>query len=481
MIPLPIANGFYESESLPISAQACINWYPNIVAAPALSQETLLGTPGINQLGTTGSIKQINRGMIKLLTIPYLVNGENLYSFDRTVVAGVETFSFTNLGAIPGTDRVFMAINTTQLMIVTGGEGYIYTPSLGTLVTITDPDFKASGTPLTVSFIASYFVCVTDNDKVIISAQNDGVNWNALDFISADADPDPLVNTIGFLNQSFIFGTNTAQVAVPIATSGVPLQIQAGFELSKGCSAPHSLIRANDTIMWVGGGVNESPAIWQLAGSAAVKISTTAIDTLLQGFTDAEIADIFSLSYAQKGAYFVNFYLPTTCLSYNTITGRWNEIQSDIESTSGIIQTTRSRVNSLVTAYSRVLVADFIDGRIGEMNPDIYSEYDREIKRTVVTQPFANQGNAMTVPTLELTMEAGVGNEDVVDPQIRMSRSKDAKTFTGERFRAIGKVGEYNRRTIWRRNGRVGRFELFKFVLSDKVKPVIIKLEAEII
>ena len=53
---LPIANGFYESDSLPISAQECVNWYPNIVQAPALAQETLFGTPGITQLATSGTV-----------------------------------------------------------------------------------------------------------------------------------------------------------------------------------------------------------------------------------------------------------------------------------------------------------------------------------------------------------------------------------------------------------------------------------------
>ena len=78
-------------------------------------------------------------------------------------------------------------------------------------------------------------------------------------------------------------------------------------------------------------------------------------------------------------------------------------------------------------------------------------------------------------------MEAGVGNDDATDPQIRLSRSKDGKTWSDERSRSIGKIGEYGRRTQWRRNGRAGRFELFKFIFSDKVKPVIIKLEADIV
>ena len=59
-----------------------------------------------------------------------------------------------------------------------------------------------------------------------------------------------------------------------------------------------------------------------------------------------------------------------------------------------------------------------------------------------------------------------------------MAISKDAKTFTQERTRKIGKVGEHTKRIVWTRNGLFRRFVVFRFRLSDPVKPVIIKLEA---
>jgi len=61
-----------------------------------------------------------------------------------------------------------------------------------------------------------------------------------------------------------------------------------------------------------------------------------------------------------------------------------------------------------------------------------------------------------------------------------MARSRNAKTWSDTRFRSIGKVGEYNHRPIWRRNGRAARFELFRFTVSDPVKPVVIQMTADI-
>ena len=135
----------------------------------------------------------------------------------------------------------------------------------------------------------------------------------------------------------------------------------------------------------------------------------------------------------------------------------------------------------MVKAYNIILCGDLIDGRIGELDSDVYTEYENAIIRRVATQPFQNNMQSVFFPTLELTVESGVGNVDAPDPQITLERSKDGKTWSGPIARSIGKIGEYNRRAIWRRNGRASRFEIFRFTLTDAVKPVIIQLTANII
>jgi hypothetical protein len=127
------------------------------------------------------------------------------------------------------------------------------------------------------------------------------------------------------------------------------------------------------------------------------------------------------------------------------------------------------------------LCGDFVDGRIGRIDPLVYTEYENTIIRRVATQPFQNNLKSIFVPSLELTVESGVGNDDVVNPVISLERSADGKTWSDARTRSIGEVGEYDRRAIWRRNGRVSRFEIFRFTLTDAVKPVILQLNAEII
>ena len=137
--------------------------------------------------------------------------------------------------------------------------------------------------------------------------------------------------------------------------------------------------------MFVGAGANESPAIWALSGNSVAKISTTAIDKELSALTENQIADIYSWAYAEKGAYFVGFALPGTTLVYDTISQRWHERKSYVDGSLGAY-----RVNALVRAYNQLWAGDLVDGRIGRLSQEVYTEYGTEIRRSIVTQPFQN-------------------------------------------------------------------------------------------
>ena len=470
----PIANGFYVSDSLPISAQECTNFYPNIVQAPALNQETLIGTAGLTQVATTATPldTQLNRGAHEMNGIPYFVNGTNLYKLTES--SG--TYSTTNLGTIAGTSRVSMADNGTQLMVlVPSGNGYIYNHVTDTFAQITDSDFTANGNPQQVVFIDGYFCLTTDTKKFIVSSLNDGLNYNALDFGTAESDPDEIVAPVVFKNQLFIAGSQTIEAFQNIGGADFPFQ-RTGLFFSKGIAAPFSVKQIGDTFIFIGAGENESPAIWALNGNQLTKVSTTAIDNLLNNLTETQVQAIYSWSYAQKGAYFIGFALPSSTLVYDTITQRWHERKSTISGVVGAY-----RVNAMVQAYNQVFCGDIEDGKIGKLDPDVYTEYGNTIQRRLVTQPFQNNMQSFYVPYLELTTESGVGLQNEPEPLIGMERSQDGMSWSHMRYRTLGKIGERNARAIWRRNGRASRYEMYRFTLTDPVKPILIQLTANII
>lgn len=476
-------DGFYESETLPISQQECVNWYRQISkSAGDVSLVSLRGSAGITQKTTTGAINQINRGSHVKAGKAYFLNGETLVSVTITFdVDGVASFSTVNLGIIEGTERASFADNGIQLMVlIPNGKGYIVDESSGTpFVEITDPSFRGNGEPQHVVFNSSFFVVTTDTKKFIRSDSNDGTSWSALNVFSAESDPDIITAIHTNNNRVYIGGSETIE---EFTFNGTVYQ-RTGFFIDKGISAPFAIESTNNSFMWIGAGTNESPSIWILSGNQAQKASTTAIDKILQSFSSDDIESAFSYSFAQNGASFVGFSFPTITIEFNTVTGKWNERKSQIIDTKGFTQTIRWRVNSIAFVDGFLLCADSQDGRIGEISPFIYSEYESTILRSCVIQPLTNQGNSISITELEPSFKSGVGTLEVPDPKVRMSTSKTANGADfdiNETSRSIGGIGQYNARSIWTRQGRFPREALIRFSMSDMVESEFIKLEARL-
>lgn len=482
-IDLPFTGGYYVSRSLPISNQQCKNLYVHINTGGGLAPESLYGTPGSNQLATTGGTGEANRGGHVKNDVPYFVNGNTLYVLNRTVDAqDVETFNTVALGTIEGDGRVSMADNGTQLCIlVPGGKGYIYNEAAGTpFEEITDVDFRANGDPQQVVYIDGFFLFTTDQKKIIISALNNGLAYNALDFGTAEADPDKIVAPIVNNNQLFVGGSETFESFNNVGGSGFPFQRLEGGGFSVGVFSPFSLINVSSTFMFVGGATNEAPSVYAFTGSGFAIVSSDAINVLLEKLTAEQLENVFAMSYSEGAARFVAWVLPETTIVYDLTSKRWHE-RGSYDIVDDVTSEFRWRANSAIKAYSRILIGDSQDGRIGEIDLDILDEYGQNILRTISSLPFSNRGESIKVPSIELTLESGVGNATVPDPVISMDRSKDGKTFSDRRTRRAGKVGEYDHRAIWRRNGRAARLEVFRWTMSDKVKWVLIKVTANIV
>lgn len=480
MQPLNIYGGFYQADSLPVSNQKCTNWRPNVPQTEgALSPKTILGTEGLTQMVSSGLTQSANRGSHTKGTAPYHLNGETLYREDRVISgAGIESFVLVDVGIIPGSARASFADNGKQMIIVAGGAGWIMDETVSTTITaITDPAFTSEGVPQQVVFLDSFFILTLDSKKFLRSAANDGLSWSALDQFSAESDPDDIVAPIVLKNQLLIAGSGTIEFYQDIAGQ---FQRINGQIINKGVFSPFGIANTSNSVMFIGGGVNESPGIWEIAGSNARKVSNTAIDVVLGRMPPEEIDTAFAYSFAKAGAFIVGFTFDTRTFEYNTITQLWNERSSKITDARGLVLNTRWRVNSVVTAYNRIICADSIDGRIGELDPDVYTEYGEPIVRVLTAAPLHNNGAAFFLQKIELTMESGVGTA-TLDPQIRMSMSRDAKRFNNELWRGIGKIGEYMRRAIWYGLGRYSRYAVAQFEFSDAVKPTIIKLEAQMV
>jgi hypothetical protein len=464
-VNLPIPLGFYSHQSRPFSAQRCINWIPTVARTTALNQAALIQRPGIKSFADTalGSC----RGAWVMAGVPYFVSGTSLVSVDS---AGV----VTTIGTIAGANRVSMADNGTLLVIVVpGGNGYVYDGA--TLTQITDPDYQVSDT---VVFYRGYFAFTTSNGKqLFVSNLNQPTVFDALDFGSAEGDPDRIVTQILDHDELSILGERTTEVFRLVGGADFPLQIIPGAYTEKGCSGIHGVVKFDNTYLYIGGGVNEQAAIWRQTSSAqATKISTDAIDNAIQKFTKAEIAGAFTMTYSEKGQIFALFSFNSTVIAGKTfvfngtasaLSGQpvWFELQSGVDDGSW-------RVNAIVKAYGKLLCGDSVNGRIGYLDGDTYTDHGEAIFRQATTSPFIQDGLPIFSGEIEAIFESGTGLTigQGSDPTVRMDFSDNgARSFSSEFSRSIGKIGEYEHRAMWRRQGRFPVSRTIRFTITDPV------------
>lgn len=481
--PLPLGFSFYQSESSPFAGQRCVNWIPVVAESAALSTRALFQPPGLKIFKESTVIG--NRGGIPANGVPYFVNGNSLISLS---VSGVETIH----GTIEGSGRVSLAVNAKNadtgsqfiVIVVPGGKSYAFATVTNILTEITDTDFLTSDT---VFFSDGFFIfSASDGSVFFVSRLNDPLTYDALDRGTAEISPDNIAAIHVNHNEVFVCGDNTIELFDRILGAGFPYQRIEGANIQKGVHAKFSLVEFDNTFCFAGGGLNEKTAIWKVTGSSsATKISTDAIDSEIQKFTRDEISDAFALTYARHGQFLAIFTfeserIPSRTFFYNATASAllgqhvWGEFQTGLDR-----EGNRFRVESIVSAYGKLLVGDQTTGIIGEIDDNTLTHYGDPILRKMITAPFSQDGIAIMAGEFEATFQAGVGLTNNIAPVVQMRVSDDGgHTFNSITERSIGKIGEYGQRSIWRRQGRFPVARRIELSITDPVKANLIRLAA---
>jgi hypothetical protein len=197
--------------------------------------------------------------------VRYSVNGTSLYN--------VETEA--SLGTIAGSGLVSMADDGVQLVIVNGAQGYVYTVS-GGLVEITDPDFPGA---TSVDYLDSYFLFSEPNSGIFfISAINDATDLDALDFASAESNPDHLKRVFVDHREVALFGSETVEYWSNTGNADFPFERIAGAINEKGLRGVFTVTRTDNSIYWVD---RDGVVRRQDAGYSPLRISTHAVEESL--------------------------------------------------------------------------------------------------------------------------------------------------------------------------------------------------------
>lgn len=477
MPEFPLDIGFYESSSLALAAQNCINHYPqNPQTKGAISQGALFFTPGKESWTeiTTGP----GRGFVIFKGLLYVVIGGSFYKVTQNKI-------ITKLGDIVGDSRVIIANNGVTICIqIPNGNGYFYDEENG-LHRIVDPvylDYQRQQGVTSVATKDGYFIFTTDKEFFLSSlvTENKGQNFDALDFSTAENKPDDIVLAAVIKNELHIPGVDTIELFQNTGGPGFPFQRINGATIDKGVAARHSFIEFDHTFVFLGGGRTEAIAIWQGSRGSVNKISTPAIDHAIQQYTQDEITGVYAWTYSEDGNYFVGFTFPDTTFVYDATTSAmqrrpvWHERRSD---------GSYWRVSHVMDVYGKNYVLDNVTGVIGILSRSITSEYGQDIAREFTGIYLYNNGLSFKIPYIELNTESGIsGLQPSSAAQVELLISDDkGQSFISFGSRNLSTYQNYYTRQVWKKIGRFENSALLRFRTTGSDVINYINLQSQII
>jgi hypothetical protein len=234
-----------------------------------------------------------------------------------------------------------------------------------------------------------------------------------------------------------------------------------------------------ETIAFLGGGVNEAPAIWIGNNSITTKISTREIDQILLTYTEEELEKVVLEPKVDKGHQHLYIHLPDRTLVFDGAATQVMKTQVWFELTSSVVGTGTYRAKNFVWCYDKWLCGDPTRASHGYLTNDLSTHYGDTIGWEFGTYILYNNGNGAIFHELELVCLTGrvpLG----VNPTIWTQYTLDGITWSQEKSRTAGKQGERNKRIVWLQQGIMRHWRIQRFRGTSDTHISIARLEARV-
>lgn len=462
-LTVPFIGGKHTDRSLQVNGQRSVNWHPSAEGDSAKGVLTLLPTPGLTTIGATGD-GPCRSNFRRFQNSAYFVSG-------GTLIRMTTGEAFSTVGTITtSSGRCYLAAGRNYLMVVDGVNGYTWDGT--TFATITDPQFPVN--PIYCGFIDGYFLMLDANsEQWQISAIEDPTAWDALDFASAEADPDDAVAIATTTRDAYFIGTTTTQVYYNSGNPDFPFELYANGVLELGTNAPGSVASVGGSIFLLAQVEGGSTTILRLSGFQAQRIADPDIAYTIGRLAVTSDAQAFAYTEDDQTFYEITFPTANLTLVFHVEQGMWHERQSH-----GV---GRHRVIGHGRFNNKHYVGDYSNNKIYALDTTNYTEDGAPILRKRIMGAVHREQREIEVNSFEIEFSRGVGltTGQGSDPQAMLRTSWDGgRTWSNEMWRPLGQIGDFTRRAIWNRLGQGADFRA-ELSISDPVEAIVVSAYAD--
>ncbi len=462
-------GGAYLSQAPVADGESSINLYCEKIESglgKGGASFALYGTPGLGLVQTLPDSPL--RGIWSNEASVYSVAGATLFQ-NSTIGSPPGPGTQISIGMVNNAASPAQIIpNGNELLIVSGGQAYdVFRDSLGVA------HILAQVPAGTGTFIDGYFVVnIPFTNQFRISGINTGLTWDPLDVASKEGYPDHIVAVFAAFEQLWLFGSDTTEVWYDSGAANFPFQRIPNALLEYGCTAPYSVAKVDNSVMWLGGAsFSGHGVVYQANGLLPQRVSNHALEYLIQN-QYGDISDAVGYCYQDSGHTFYVLSFPSADATwvYDTTTGFWHQ-RGYWDTNNNQYHAALGRFHAF--AFDKHFVGDYQSGNVYEMRDTFYDDNGNMIRRLRSSPHMTEQMLWTRYNQLLVDMQVGVGPQ-VLDPQCVMQFSDDGGlTWSNEKTASIGETGEYATRVIYRRLGR-SRNRCFRIVITDPIQVAIV-------
>ena len=330
-----------------------------------------------------------------------------------------------------------------------------------------------------VDIVDNYFVYNNPNTQQWAASNILSPITPALSYGNKDGAPDNLVSIIVDHREVYLMGEDSSEVWVDAGTFPFPFQRIPGTSTQHGIVAKFSVARLGNSFAYLSRNIRGQSQVMLMEGYIPKRISTHAVENTL---VNQPVSDAVAFTYQLEGheVYVISFPTLDITWAYDITTDMWHKwLWCDNTNTYH-----RCRANCVAVFQNMVLVGDWQNGQIYELDPNNFTDNGQNVRRLRRAPHLVTDLQRQYFEEFQIQFQPGVGTTGVsmpVDtkstttyPQAMLRWSNDGgSTWSREYWVTIGQEGKYKNRAIWRRMGWA-RDRVYEVVVTDPVNAVII-------
>lgn len=410
----------------------------NLVAEAAPSsfdkQLVLIGRPGTEDFAVAGN------GPIRALH-----QKAGVFDGDTAVVSSAELYRISRAGvvtkvpgAVPGASLVRIASNAiagvSEARIATGAAIY-YTDGL----TVAAEAFPEDAGVTDVECLKSFWFGLREGTGQVYARGPGDSAWDAINFTTAEAEPDPGVALRASGDYLFVFGEESTEVFQLTGDANPAAVPVTGLRSDAGLRNRDTVVLFDNALAWVTQDCNvvRAETIPQVISDPALAAEIRAVpaDRLRAWGFAADGHEYYVLTLGEAATYVLD-----------ALTKVWQRFDSKGYD--------HWRAHLGTAAPGGALAGDSESGQIWRIAPDVLTDAGEEIVRTATALVPVASGKAINT---NFAVTCAVGQAMLgVSPKIGMRYSDDqGQTWSSWRWKSLGEAGQYGTVVRWANLGQM--------------------------